>query len=148
MVQYCVSLHSYDKQILTIGAGSLLSCPFRKPWVMLSQLSRSWGTGSEKNWRRLEHANRNVEKNPWSPHGSPWTIFSHLATVEIRVVRLGSFQNLYLSFAIVEITHGVTANLKYYTWVMLQINCPARNSKLIGNKLAFIRILLLEVCLI
>ena len=26
-------------------------------------------------WRRLEHANRNVEKNPWSPHGSPWTIF-------------------------------------------------------------------------
>ena len=26
------------------------------------------------------------------------------------VVRLGSFQNLYLSFAIVEITHGVTAN--------------------------------------
>ena len=27
-----------------------------------------------------------------------------------RVVRLGSFQNLYLSFAIVEITHGVTAN--------------------------------------
>ena len=33
-----------------------------------------------------------------------------LATVEIRVVRLGSFQNLYLSFAIVEITHGVTAN--------------------------------------
>ena len=34
---------------------------------------------------------------------------SHLATVEIRVVRLGSFQNLYLSF-IVEITHGVTAN--------------------------------------
>ena len=30
--------------------------------------------------------------------------------VEIRVVRLGSFQNLYLSFAIVEITHGVTAN--------------------------------------
>ena len=35
---------------------------------------------------------------------------SHLATVEIRVVRLGSFQNLYLSFAIVEITHGVTAN--------------------------------------
>ena len=31
-------------------------------------------------------------------------------TVEIRVVRLGSFQNLYLSFAIVEITHGVTAN--------------------------------------
>ena len=35
---------------------------------------------------------------------------SHLATVEIRVVRLGSFQNLYLGFAIVEITHGVTAN--------------------------------------
>ena len=35
---------------------------------------------------------------------------SHLATVEIRVVRLGSFQNLYLSFAIVEIIHGVTAN--------------------------------------
>ena len=35
---------------------------------------------------------------------------SHLATIEIRVVRLGSFQNLYLSFAIVEITHGVTAN--------------------------------------
>ena len=32
-----------------------------------------------------------------------------LATVEIRVVRLGSFQNLYLSFAIVEITHGVNA---------------------------------------
>ena len=28
----------------------------------------------------------------------------------MRVVRLGSFQNLYLSFAIVEITHGVTAN--------------------------------------
>ena len=25
-------------------------------------------------------------------------------------MRLGSFQNLYLSFAIVEITHGVTAN--------------------------------------
>ena len=37
-------------------------------------------------------------------------LISHLATVEIRVVRLGSFQNLYLSFAIVEITHGVTAN--------------------------------------
>ena len=35
---------------------------------------------------------------------------SHLATVEIRVVQLGSFQNLYLSFAIVEITHGITAN--------------------------------------
>ena len=31
-------------------------------------------------------------------------------SVEIQVVRLGSFQNLYLSFAIVEITHGVTAN--------------------------------------
>ena len=44
---------------------------------------------------------------------SPWfslNHISHLATVEIRVVRLGSFQNLYLSFAIVEITHGVTAN--------------------------------------
>ena len=39
-----------------------------------------------------------------------FTVISHLATVEIRVVRLGSFQNLYLSFAIVEITHGVTAN--------------------------------------
>ena len=44
---------------------------------------------------------------------SPWfslNHISHLATVEIRVVRLGYFQNLYLSFAIVEITHGVTAN--------------------------------------
>ena len=44
---------------------------------------------------------------------SPWfslNHISHLATVEIRVVRLGSFQNLYISFAIVEITHGVTAN--------------------------------------
>ena len=44
---------------------------------------------------------------------SPWfslNHISHLAIVEIRVVRLGSFQNLYLSFAIVEITHGVTAN--------------------------------------
>ena len=44
---------------------------------------------------------------------SPWfslNHISHLATVEIRVVRLGSFQSLYLSFAIVEITHGVTAN--------------------------------------
>ena len=31
-------------------------------------------------------------------------------------MRLGSFQNLYLSFAIVEITHGVTANREnYYT---------------------------------
>ena len=30
---------------------------------------------SSFSWRRLEHANRNVEKNPWSPHGSPWTIF-------------------------------------------------------------------------
>ena len=30
--------------------------------------------------------------------------------IEVQVVRLGSFQNLYLSFAIVEITHGVTAN--------------------------------------
>ena len=29
---------------------------------------------------------------------------------KLQVVRLGSFQNLYLSFAIVEITHGVTAN--------------------------------------
>ena len=57
-----------------------------------------------------EHANRNVEKKPVK---SPWfslNHISHLATVEIRVVRLGSFQNLYLSFAIVEITHGVTAN--------------------------------------
>ena len=47
------------------------------------------------------------------PAKSPWfslNHISHLATVEIRVVRLGSFQNLYLSFAIVEITHGVTAN--------------------------------------
>ena len=47
---------------------------------------------------------------------SPWfslNHISHLATVEIRVVRLGSFQNLYLSFAIVEITHGVTANRDY-----------------------------------
>ena len=47
------------------------------------------------------------------PVKSPWfslNHISHLATVEIRVVRLGSFQNLYLSFAIVEITHGVTAN--------------------------------------
>ena len=55
-------------------------------------------------------ANRNVEKKPVK---SPWfslNHISHLATVEIRVVRLGSFQNLYLSFAIVEITHGVTAN--------------------------------------
>ena len=44
---------------------------------------------------------------------SPWfslNHISHLATVEVRVVRLGSFQNLYLSFAMVEITHGVTAN--------------------------------------
>ena len=41
------------------------------------------------------------------PVKSPWfslNHISHLATVEIRVVRLGSFQNLYLSFAIVEIT--------------------------------------------
>ena len=47
------------------------------------------------------------------PVKSPWfslNHISHLAIVEIRVVRLGSFQNLYLSFAIVEITHGVTAN--------------------------------------
>ena len=47
------------------------------------------------------------------PVKSPWfslNHISHLATVEIRVVRLGYFQNLYLSFAIVEITHGVTAN--------------------------------------
>ena len=49
----------------------------------------------------------------WKSVKSPWfslNHISHLATVEIRVVRLGSFQNLYLSFAIVEITHGVTAN--------------------------------------
>ena len=52
---------------------------------------------------------REAEKNPWSPMVLPEP-YSHLATVEIRVVRLGSFQNLYLSFAIVEITHGVTAN--------------------------------------
>ena len=63
-----------------------------------------------------------IQGEPWGLHGffsreepvkSPWfslNHISHLATVEIRVVRLGSFQNLYLSFAIVEITHGVTAN--------------------------------------
>ena len=54
-----------------------------------SHLSRSWGTGSEKNliaqlvstfsWRRLAHANRNVKKNPRSPHGSPWTIYFSLS---------------------------------------------------------------------
>ena len=47
---------------------------------------------------------KNLTAWKWMNH------ISHLATVEIRVVRLGSFQNLYLSFAIVEITHGVTAN--------------------------------------
>ena len=48
-----------------------------------------------------------VQGEPWGLHGF---FSSREATVEIRVVRLGSFQNLYLSFAIVEITHGVTAN--------------------------------------
>ena len=48
----------------------------------------------------------NTMKSPWFSLNH----ISHLATVEIRVVRLGSFQNLFLSFAIVEITHGVTAN--------------------------------------
>ena len=64
---------------------------------------------------------------------SPWfslNHISHLATVRIRVVRLGSFQNLYLSFAIVEITHGVTANrdviifsLCFYVKVLVYITC-------------------------
>ena len=58
---------------------------------------------------------------------SPWfslNHISHLATVEIRVVRLGSFQNLYLSFAIVEITHGVTANRDdiYYYYYFIYLN--------------------------
>ena len=56
---------------------------------------------------------REAEVQVLKPVKSPWfslNHISHLATVEIRVVRLGSFQNLYLSFAIVEITHGVTAN--------------------------------------
>ena len=56
---------------------------------------------------------KNVTPQSSIRHTPPGTIseqISHLATVEIRVVRLGSFQNLYLSFAIVEITHGVIAN--------------------------------------
>ena len=69
---------------------------------MLSQLSRSWGTGSEKNLIAQLVSRLSLSEK----YGSGRTI----ATVEIRVVRLGSFQNLYLSFAIVEITHGVTAN--------------------------------------
>ena len=55
---------------------------------------------------RLRHVLSQPVKSPWFSLNH----ISHLATVEIRVVRLGSFQNLYLSFAIVEITHGVTAN--------------------------------------
>ena len=57
--------------------------------------------------------NSDESKRREEPVKSPWfspNHISHLATVEIRVVRLGSFQNLYLSFAKVEITHGVTAN--------------------------------------
>ena len=40
-------------------------------------------------------------------HGVYLTIVKYTSC---DIVRLGSFQNLYLSFAIVEITHGVTAN--------------------------------------
>ena len=40
----------------------------------------------------------------------PEPYFSLSGQSRYELVRLGSFQNLYLSFAIVEITHGVTAN--------------------------------------
>ena len=90
--------------IVSVCGNTMCYLNYREAEVQLVSrlsLSEKYGSGRTMGTSREEPV-----KSPWFSLNH----ISHLATVEIRVVRLGSFQNLYLSFAIVEITHGVTAN--------------------------------------
>ena len=62
----------------------------------------------------LEHSNRNVEKNPW------FSLNHNLTSRQSRYELCGSFQNLYLSFAIVEINTWCYRKPKQYRYSTMQ----------------------------